>query len=566
VYDKREKSFERTARMNRMMRELADRYEREDKEREKGEAAVVEDEEDEEDEEQEEEAEEEEAVANGEAEEKNEEMSEEDEEGSEDWEHESEEEGEEASDPIRDQRTKDFYAMLQSLTQTVAREDEEEEEVAEVEGGELGVEAWRKVADTSFVRFLASLETFPHLRPLVTSFSFYGNPRGPLAAQCLDQLIPLAPNLTSLRLIDFRKEDNQDFLSFAAGGGIFPSSTTRNYNGRARDDFITPFPIVAKLPALERLEVRNIIIQQYQGLLDAIAPLEKLKHVSLFFPTTEPDLYDIPDVPHRKKFSLKSLETRGAVVPDLVISFLDVTDNLESLTLDLAREDIELTSFTNLSHLSIGYSRQSRIVVKTLKTLATPSKLTSLELRRSGSSAFGDAFYDKHNMNDGSYYADGSDDERKREKARDARYAKEAKLNRFERLLAVVPSSLEDLHISHYLEDKIDRDDLLTSLRNRDLWPALQVVNVADAELFEPSFVEEDFTEAEKEQHREFRRELQKVCDERGWVLGSRRKHHTDVKFPDGLEPRAVVRLLSSDPSLSSVLTLFPSVVKQCFC
>lgn len=91
-----------------------------------------------------------------------------------DWEDEESEEEEEEGDGLGEEglgAMQELFALLREASRL--SQEEVTVRAADTDATvEDGPEAWRKVADQSYQRFLRALEAHPHLRPLVTSL-FY---------------------------------------------------------------------------------------------------------------------------------------------------------------------------------------------------------------------------------------------------------------------------------------------------------------------------------------------------------------------------------------------------------
>ncbi|BGP19871.1 hypothetical protein JCM10213_008656 [Rhodosporidiobolus nylandii] len=338
-------------------------------------------------------------------------------------------------------------------------------------------------------------------------------------------LISRCPNVEEIRLLADKSKDSGGFSRFAP-----PEEEERT------------LPVMEviqrKAPRIRRLVARNVHHTAREAFASGILPLSSLKHLSFTIDlgaTPDPDTDFFAD---GHTFQLESHAALPIIEPYVIHSFFSETSysTLTSLTIALQRERIASKPFSSLSSLTIEFARPT-IVLKSLKTLPSPSTLRSLELRQSDALMGYEAYYDRMNMFDGSYYDDS--DEEQRQAARDARRAKEGKKDALDVFLPQLPPDIEYLHLAFYL-DPLQRHVFVRALDNPLVLPSLKMLDVADESLYEPDIFEEPIEGLELEILQAFRKDVKATCEKRGWTLGCKTDHWADADRGEGAIPRSL--------------------------
>ncbi|GAA6040069.1 hypothetical protein JCM8097_004765 [Rhodosporidiobolus ruineniae] len=389
---------------------------------------------------------------------------------------------------------------------------------------------WGEAVDPAFLRFIRTIEANPHLAPLVKTVAYYGDYHGDAPAQAIEHVLDLCPNVDDVRLVHKAKNSGGGYSSW-----LMP-----------REEAQRELPVMAvlqrKVPNLRRLVVRGVHHTASAAFGDSLPPFSSLKHLAFTFDMGERSDEEPEFFVSRPSFQLESIATNAIFSPSSILCLIEPSaTTLTSLSIALDREKLDLSACKALTSLAVEFARPTT-VLKSLKTLKS-SKLRSLELRRSGRIQMSQANYDRWNIDDGPKYADGSDDERERAAAQEARLKKEGKKDAYGVFLPALPATLEYLYLGYYL-DLRETGPFVRALADPAALPSLRVLDVADEALFKPEHMfEEELDDFAVELAQTFRKEVAAACEKRGWALGSRTEHWQDGP---GQKDEQMPRTLSS--------------------
>ncbi|GAA5877002.1 hypothetical protein JCM16303_006366 [Sporobolomyces ruberrimus] len=207
---------------------------------------------------------------------------------------------------------------------------------------------------------LRSLEAYPHLGQFVKTINFHGRVEGKPTAFIIERFLKVCPNVDTIVLARGDVRYIEDWLSVIEH-------------------------VVAYVPNLTSLTITDFGDIGTVELFQAIAKLEKLRHLSLTCTPNEhmveidSSLFDPTSLPK----SLRSFHLGSIALPDFYDGLPDsFVQSITSLGVAVCREIPDLTRFNKIEHLTITFGYFSH-AVEALRTLSTSQTIKSVEVRDS---------------------------------------------------------------------------------------------------------------------------------------------------------------------------------------